>query len=57
MPKQIAFWVLMIVWPVVHFLIMRVEQPRPTAQGISLAFVMWVLFFLLGWQVFGFVIQ
>jgi hypothetical protein len=57
MPKQLAFWVIMLLWPIVHFLIYRVEPGGVTRSGVTVAAIIWVLLFLLGWQVFGFVIQ
>ena len=57
MPKPLVFWVIMILWPIIHFLVMRVEQPPPSRSGIAVSAIIWVLLFILGWQVFGFVIQ
>jgi hypothetical protein len=50
------FWLLMIIWLIFGF-----WQWRPTAPSNYPLFgghiLLWVLLFLLGWRIFGFVIQ
>lgn len=57
MPIQIAFWVLMILWLVIHFVIYRIEQPPTAKSYVGIFILIWILLFLLGWKVFGFVLQ
>lgn len=53
MPKGVIFWVLMIMWAVFGFYAGYAGN-RLVAGGSLLLFI---LLFLLGWQVFGFVVQ
>ena len=57
MPLGILFWVLMILW-----LVFGVWTNRTDIQGgryVSLGGTLleFILFFLLGWQAFGFIVQ
>jgi hypothetical protein len=52
--KGLVFWGLMIVWAVFGVLRNRNADARFAMGGDILEFV---LFFLLGWAIFGFVIQ
>lgn len=47
MPIGILFWVLFVVWFVLGF----------TTYGYATPFVLAALLFVLGWKVFGFVVQ
>jgi hypothetical protein len=56
MTLSFLFWLLMILWLIFGF-----WQWRPTAPANYAPFgghlLLWVLLFLIGWRVFGFVIQ
>jgi hypothetical protein len=54
MPIGYIFWLLMIVWAVFGFWWGWSRDPRGPWVGVVLVFV---LLFLLGWKVFGFVAQ
>jgi hypothetical protein len=51
----LLFWVLMVIW-FIFWLVGRTPQGQvywPQYNGLLL----WVLFFLVGWRVFGFILQ
>jgi len=48
------FWILMIVWLVFGF---WSNWPVTNSRAIGGHFLIWLLLFLLGWQVFGFPIR
>lgn len=50
----LLFWILMVIW--FAFWLMGRWSPQPWAPVINDVFL-FVLFFLLGWKVFGFVIH
>jgi hypothetical protein len=57
MPLGILFWVIMILW-----LVFGVWQNRAEIQGgkfivVGGTLLQFILFFLLGWKVFGFIVQ
>ena len=54
MSKGLIFWVLMIIWAVFGVLRNQTSDARFGWGGDILEFV---LFFLLGWAIFGFVVQ
>jgi len=58
MAKGLLFWILMILL-LVAALIRWLPGPASQSPGLSLAgaVVLWALLFLLGWAVFGFVVQ
>lgn len=57
MPKGLLFWILMILWFLFGLAGVWYEGPyrRQVLTGGSV--LLFVLFFILGWAVFGFVIQ
>lgn len=58
MSKGLAFWILMIIWAIFGVWSFWPSQ-QPPALGVGRAFVLvlFALLFLLGWQIFGFVVQ
>jgi hypothetical protein len=54
MTKGLIFWMLIIIWAVFGVLRNRTTDTRFAMGGDVLEFV---LFFLIGWAVFGFVVQ
>lgn len=57
MPLSILFWVLMILWLIFGFWASYVPgSPYPWQRG-GAHFLTWVLLAILGWKVFGAVIQ
>ncbi len=54
MPKGVIFWVIMIIWAIFGFMRNHSPDVRFGWGGDLLEFI---LFALLGWAVFGFVVQ
>jgi len=52
MPKGLLFWILMILW-----LVFGLYYGYPDRRFLGGTLLIFVLFFLLGWAVFGFVVQ
>lgn len=58
MPKGLFFWLLMVLWLVLGFFAVRPSTGQPWTPVLAgFHFLLFVLLFLLGWAVFGFVIQ
>ena len=52
------YWLLMILWLVFGFWVFRPLPANPASYApFGGHMLLWVLLFLLGWRVFGFVIQ
>ncbi len=57
MPAGMIFWMLMIMWAVFGWFGIAIETPyRRLALG-GCGLLTFILLFLLGWKVFGFVVQ
>lgn len=58
MSKGLIFWLLMVLW-MIFTLVMSwpPNSQRPNATLLTGIMLTWILLFLLGWAVFGFVIQ
>lgn len=57
MPLPILFWVLMILWLVLGLWVNYIPgQPYPLRSGAG-TFLLFVLFAILGWKVFGSPVQ
>jgi hypothetical protein len=58
MQKGFVFWLLMLLW-LIFGAVMQWPggQPRPAALFIVDSLLLFVLLFILGWAVFGFMIQ
>jgi hypothetical protein len=54
MPKGLVFWVLMLLW-IISWISWRWRNWGPGQYGFELFAI--VLFFILGWQAFGFIIR
>jgi len=59
MPLGFIFWLLMVLWLVLGYFGVSAESGSPYRGRLigSWGLLTFVLFFLLGWKVFGFVIQ
>jgi hypothetical protein len=56
MPLGLLFWVLMILWLVFGFWQWRPNLPTNYAP-FGGHILLWILLFIIGWRIFGFVIQ
>lgn len=57
MEKGSIFWLIMIIWILFGFFVRRVEFKEGNYTLIGHDLLAFVLFFLLGWAVFGFMIK
>ncbi len=59
MPIGMIFWMLMIFWAIVSFVYVGYPDAGPYRRHIfgGWGLLTFILFFILGWRVFGFVIQ
>ncbi len=57
MPAGMIFWMLMILWAILGFVGYSYEGPYRSRFLGGWGVLTFVLFFLLGWKVFGFVVQ
>lgn len=59
MEKGTIFWMLMILWAIFGYLGVSAEDASPYRRRFfgAWGFLSFVLFFLLGWKIFGFVVQ
>ncbi len=53
MPLSILFWVLMLLWLVFGMFLARIEGQPWTYRNWGGNLLIFILLFLLGWQVFG----
>jgi hypothetical protein len=57
MPKGILFWVLMVLWLVFGLYSNRAQVTAGNYAPVGSSLLLFILLFILGWQVFGFVVQ
>jgi hypothetical protein len=57
MPLGILFWVLMVLWLIFGIWSNRVQIQGGQYQIIGGNLLLFILLFILGWRVFGFIIQ
>jgi hypothetical protein len=58
MSKQFVFWLLMLLWIIFGaYMHWPSQNPPPRPVFVADSILLFALLFLLGWQVFGFMIQ
>jgi hypothetical protein len=57
MPLGILFWVLMLIWLIFGIWSNRVEIQGGKYQVVGGSLLLFILLFILGWKVFGFIVQ
>lgn len=57
MPKGMLFWVLMILWFLFGLFWNRAEAAKGNWGFFGSDLLLFILLFIIGWQLFGFVIQ